>query len=93
MRQAAIGAAGVGAILLTLAGVENWSMGQPSTRSEVSQVVAKLTPACRPILQTRFKQKIVQEGRPLTRREVDGLADGIRDCDRIDQQVSGLNDG
>jgi hypothetical protein len=33
MRQAAIGAAGVGAILLTLAGVENWSMGQPSTRS------------------------------------------------------------
>ena len=89
--QAGIGLGGLVSIILGIMVFEGWSMGQPSTRHEVSQTVAKLQPACRPILQTRFKQKLVQVGRPLTRREVDGLAEGIEDCDEIDQQVAGLN--
>lgn len=88
-----MGLGGLFAVVLALTGVEQWTMGKPSTRDEVSRAVANLPVACRPILQARFKQKLVQEGRPLTRREVGGLTGGIEDCDRIDQQVAGLDGG
>lgn len=90
-RQVGIGVGALMAVVLSLAGFDHWTMGRPSTRHEVSEQVEKLEPACRPILQARFKQKLVIEGRPLTRREVHRLAEGIEDCAGIDQQVAGLN--
>jgi len=84
---------GMAMMAASLVGYHSWAMAQPSTRGEVSQAIAKLEPACKPIVQARFRARLVDEGRPLTRSEVKDITKGIRDCDTIDQQIAGLREG
>lgn len=89
-RTAAIGLAGLALLILIIGLFHHWSQGQISSRGEVQRAVSQLEPACRPILEERFKEKLVKDGKPLTRGEVRELTSGIEDCEKINQQMSAL---
>ena len=92
-RTLVVGLAGLALVAMLIAAIHHWSQGQVPNQAEVRQTVARLTPACRPIIQARFRMRLIREGRPLTRGEVEDMVEGITDCDAINQQMSGLQDG
>lgn len=77
-------------LVLAMLAIGSWRSGKTADRAEVRQAVMDLRPSCRPIMQTRFRARVMVEGRPLTRREMAEVAGSIRDCDRIEDQLQGL---
>ena len=75
---------------VSIMGWHHWYETRVLTRAEIHDVVMRLDEGCRPIMRARFRDSIVEEGRPLTRSEVHALADGIQDCHRINEQMLGL---
>lgn len=87
---------GIGALVLlvlVIGSIQQWSRRQIPSKAEVQQIVSRMDPACKTIVQARFRDKLVRDGRPLTRGEVDDMTSGIVNCAAIDQQMSGLQDG
>jgi len=80
-------------LLVMLSVINAWSQAQPATRSEISQTIANLDPACRPIVSVRMRDRLVREGKPLTRREMEEITSGITSCKDINEQLDGLAEG
>lgn len=91
-RSVVVALSALAMILTILAALHQWNLRQIPSRSEVRKAVSRLEPACKPILQARFRDRLIREGRPLTRGEVDELTSGIQDCEKIDQQMNGLQE-
>lgn len=86
----ALAIAGLLLIGVSIVSWHHWYETRVMTRAEIHEVVKRLDEGCRPIMRARFRDRIVEGGRPLTRSEVHALADGIRDCHRINEQMLGL---
>lgn len=86
-----IGACALGIVILLLWTASAWSASQPSTQRDVRDSLAAVDPACRPVVADRLRARITKEARPLTRREVSQVADEVRGCAAIGEQLQGLN--
>lgn len=89
----AAGIAGLVAIIVTFSAINAWSLAQPATRQEVAQTMTSLDPACRPIVGIRLRTKLVQTGRPLTRREMSAVVNDVTACPAINEQLAGIGEG
>lgn len=79
-------------IILTFSAINAWSMSQPATRQEVARSIIDLDPACRPIVGIRLRSRLVQTGRPLTRREMNAVVSDVSACPAINDQLAGLDE-
>jgi HAMP domain-containing protein len=79
-------------LLAMVAAYNSWSSGRTASRSDVATAMGSLDPSCRPLVAARMRDRLIREGRPLERGEVSGLAQGLRDCADIGQQLAGLGD-
>ena len=87
-----LGAVLIVVILTAFSAIEAWSLSQPATRAEISSRINEMEPACRPIVGIRMRARLVDEGRPLTRREMHRIVDDVSSCGAINEQLSGLED-
>lgn len=85
-----LGLAGVGGLLIVVLLMQSWNEAQAAQRGDVQQIVQNLDPACRPILDMRVRDKLIREGRPLTRGEMSRMSSSIKDCAVINDQIEGL---
>lgn len=75
-----------------LAAYQTWSLSRTASRSEVAETIRQLESGCRSIAITRMQGKILNEGRPMTRRELQNTVKSIESCQEINDQLSGMKD-
>lgn len=80
------------ALGLVVVAISYWSGNRISSRSDVHEAMTRLEPACRAVARLRIRARLLHEGRPLTRREVNEMTSGITGCEEINQQMAGVED-
>lgn len=85
-----LGVGSLVAILLVAAGFHHLARAQTASRNDVQGIVSKLPDECQSLMELKFRARLVDEGRPLTRGEVTDLAKDVRNCDLINDQIDGL---
>lgn len=76
--------------IIAILSMNAWYQSRNATKEDVQKSVASLSESCKPILRTMFHNKLVETGRPLTRKEVKTITNSIKDCDVINEQLLGL---
>ncbi len=85
-----MGAGFLVAVLMVVAGFHHLARAQTASRNDVHGIVSKLPDECQSLMELKFRARLVDEGRPLTRGEVADLAKDVRNCDQINDQIDGL---
>lgn len=87
-----LGCAFIAFMLVIFSVVEAWSLSQTATRTQVAATIGRLDPSCRTIVGMRMQTRLVEQGRPLTRGEMKEVVEGVKSCNAINAQLSGLTD-